>query len=133
MLLCCQLALLKREKMMLPSEMEIMLAIALNKSVGKQLANSSMDVISEYFINVFNSLVSRGYLKGNRVRGYRLTPMGKTTLIRLLQENEARTRNALRRSKILGVDYHTRMDKLRKEQSRSSREAKHSLLTLLAK
>ncbi len=118
---------------MLPSEMEIILAIALNKSVGKKLANSSMDVISEYFINVFNSLVSRGYLKGNRVKGYQLTPMGKTTLIRLLQENEARTQNALRRLKIFGIDYRTRMDKLRKEQSRSSREAKHSLLTLLAK
>jgi len=133
MLLCCQLALLKWEEMMLPSEMEIILAIALNRSVGKKLANSSMDVISEYFINVFNSLVRRGYLKGNRVKGYQLTPMGKTTLIRLLQENEARTQNALRRIKILGVDYHTRMDKLRKEQSRSSREAKESLLTLLAK
>ena len=118
---------------MLPSEMEIILAIALNKSVGKKLANSSMDVISEYFINVFNSLVSRGYLKGNRVKGYQLTPMGKTTLIRLLQENGARTQDALIRTKILGVDYHTCLDTLRKEQSRSSREAKHSLLTLLAK
>ena len=118
---------------MLPSEMEIMLAIALNKSVGKQLANSSMDVISEFFINVFNSLVSRGYLKGNRVKGYQLTPVGKTTLIGLLQENKARTQEALRRTKILGVDYHTRMDQLRKEQSGSNREETHSLLTLLAK
>ncbi len=118
---------------MLPSEMEIISAIALNKSVGKKLANNSIDVISEYFIHVFNSLVSRGYLKGNRVKGYQLTPMGETDLIRLLQENEARTQNALRRLKILGVDYRNCMDKLRKGQWRSNREARHSLLTLLAK
>ena len=82
---------------------------------------------------MFNSLVSRGYLKGNRVKGYQLTLMGKTTLIGLLQKNEARIQNALSRLEILGVDYRTRIDKLRKEQSRSNREAKHSLLTLLAK
>ena len=97
------------------------------------LTNSSMDVISEYFINVFNSLVSRGYLKGNRVKGYQVTPMGKTTLIRLLQENEARTQNALRKLTVLGIDYRNRMDKLRKEQTRTSREVTPALLGALAK
>lgn len=106
---------------MLPSEIEIILAVALNKNIGKKLVNSSMDVISEYFINIFNSLVSRGYLKGNRVRGYRLTSMSKTTLIRLLQGNEVRAQYALGRLKILGIDYHNHMDKLRKDQPMSSK------------
>jgi len=83
------MAISSKDEMMLPSEMEIMLAIWLNKSISKKLANSSMDVISEYFLNILNSLARRGYVQGNRVRGYQLTPMGKTTLFKLLRQNEA--------------------------------------------
>jgi hypothetical protein len=122
-----------KDEMMLPSEMEIMLAIALNKSVGKRLANSSMDVITEYFVNLFNSLVSRGCLKGNRVKGYQLTPIGRTTLMKLLQKNEARTQNTLRMLRILGIDYCNGMDILRQNEFPSIKKGKHSLAALFTK
>jgi hypothetical protein len=98
--------------MILTSEMEILLAIALNKGASKKLLNSSRDVISEYF---FNSLVRRGYIKGNRVMGYKLTTMGKTTLIKLLHEKESRAKTAIKQLKQLGIECTNKIDELRKE------------------
>jgi len=101
--------------MMLPSEMEILLAIGLNKGASKKLLNGSIDVISEYFLNLFNSLVRRGYIKGNRLRGYKLTPTGKTTLIKLLQEKESRAKAAIKQLKQLGIECNNKIDELRNE------------------
>jgi len=121
-----------KDEMMLPSEMELMLAIALNKNVGKKLANSPMDVITEYFVNLFNSLLSRGYLKGDRVKGYQLTPIGRAALMKLLQKNEARTQNTIRMLRILGVDYCSGKDKLRQKELPSIGKGKHSLAALVS-
>jgi len=101
--------------MILQSEMEILLAIALNKGASKKLLNGSIDVISEYFLNLFNSLVRRGYIKGNRLRGYKLTPTGKTTLIKLLQEKESRAKAAIKQLKQLGIECNNKIDELRNE------------------
>jgi len=101
--------------MILPSEMEILLAIALNKGASKKLLNSSRDVISEYFLNLFNSLVRRGYIKGNRVMGYKLTTMGKETLIKLLHEKESRAKTAIKQLKQLGIECTNKIDELRNE------------------
>jgi len=101
--------------MILQSEMDILLAIALNKGTSNQLLNGSIDVVSEYFVNLFNSLERRGYIKGNRLRGYKLTPMGKTTLIKLLQEKESRAKAAIKQLKQLGIDFTNKMDERQKE------------------
>ena len=98
--------------MILQSEMEILLAIALNKGASKKLLNSSIDVVSEYFLNLLNSLVRRGYIEENRLRGYKLTPMGKTTLIKLLQEKESRAKAAIKQLKQLGIECTNKIDEL---------------------
>ena len=102
---------------MLPSEMEIMLAIALNKNIAKKLVDGSMDVISEYFGYLFNSMVKRGYIKGNRAKGYQLTLRGKTTLVKYLRKNETRDKAAIEQLKQLSIECSNKMDKLRKEGS----------------
>ena len=61
---------------MFPSEMVILLDIARNKDSGKQLVNRPMDVINVYICYLCDSLVRRGYIKGNRTKGYELTSMG---------------------------------------------------------
>ncbi len=115
---------------MFPSEMAILMAVAANKDSGKQLINRPMDVTGEYIGYLYESLVSRGYLKGNRAKGYQLTSTGGTTLLKFLQENEARAKDTIRKLKQLGIEYSQEMDKLRKEQLKSSLEAKHSLSAL---
>jgi len=73
---------------MFPSEMVILADIARNKDSGKQLINRPIDVINEYIYYLCDSLVRRGYIKGNRIKGYQLTSMGRRTLA----EFEVRTK-----------------------------------------
>ena len=75
---------------MFPSETAILMDIARNKDSGKQLANRAMDVVSEYIGYLCDSLVRRGYMMGNRIKGYQLTPMGRGTLLEFFKENEGR-------------------------------------------
>ena len=118
---------------MFPSETAILMDIARNKDSGKQLANRAMDVVSEYIGYLCDSLVRRGYITGNRTKGYQLTSMGRGTLLEFFKENEGRVKDMISRPRQLGSEYGQELDELRKEQSRSSREAKRSLLTLFAK
>ena len=74
----------KRRKRMFPSETVILTDIARNKDSGKQLVNRPMDIISEYISYLCDSLVRRGYIKGNRTKGYQLTSMGRGALQGLL-------------------------------------------------
>ena len=73
---------------MFPSEIEILEAIATNKHSGKQLLDRPMDVIGEYIGYLFNSLLSRGYINGDRSRGFQLTPKGGETLKKFLHSKE---------------------------------------------
>jgi len=118
---------------MFPSEMAILMDIEKNKDSGKQLANRPMDVISEYIGYLCDSLARRGYITVNRTKGYQLTSMGRRTLMEFLKENEARVKDTISKLNQVRVKYGQEMDRLRKEQLRSSREAKRSLLTLFAK
>jgi len=97
---------------MFPSETEILMAIALKKS-GKKLVNRPVDVTSEYIVYLRDSLVKRGYLKKNRIKGYQLTSVGWRTLLEFLRDHEARTKNAIAKLKQLGIEYSQDMDKLR--------------------
>ena len=65
---------------MFPSEIVILTDIARNKDSGKQLINRPIDVINEYIYYLCDSLVRRGYIKGNRTKGYQLTSMGRGIL-----------------------------------------------------
>ena len=98
------------------SEAVILMTIAMNKGSGKKLINRSMDVTGEYIGHLCDSLVSRGYLKGNRAKGYQLISMGRGTLVEFLLENETRVKDTIRKLKQLSVEYSQGIDKPRKEQ-----------------
>ncbi len=100
---------------MFPSEMVILMAIAANKDTGKKLLTRPMDVTGEYIGYLFDSLVSRGYLKGNRSRGYQLTPMGRESLLEFLHKNETRAKDTIKRLQQLGIESSQEIYKLGKE------------------
>jgi len=100
---------------MFPSEMVILMAIAVNKDAGKKLLTRPMDIAGEYIGYLYDSLVSRGYLKGNRSRGYQLTSMGRESLSEFLHKNETRVEDTIKRLQQLGIECSQAMDKLGKE------------------
>ena len=85
---------------MFPSETVILMDIARNKDSGKQLVNRPMDVVNEYICYLCDSLVRRGYIKGNRTKGYQLTPMGRR-IIGVRGKNEARVKETKRKPRQL--------------------------------
>ena len=89
---------------MFPSEMIILMAIALNKDSGKKLLARPTDVTGEYMGYLYDSLVSRGYLRGDRSRGYWLTSMGRESLLEFLYENGNRAEDAIKRLQQLGIE-----------------------------
>ena len=76
---------------MFPSEKVILTDIARSKDSAKQLMNRPMDIINEYICYLCDSLVRRGYIKGNRTKGYRLTSMGRE-ILRVRGKNEAKSK-----------------------------------------
>ena len=89
---------------MLPSEMIILMAISVNKKTGKNLLSRPMDVTSEYIGYLFDSLVNRGYLKQNGAHAYRLTPEGRKTIFGFIEKNKTKSRDVVRRLRLLGID-----------------------------
>ena len=118
---------------MFPSEGLILMTIALSEDSGKKLINRPMDVTGEYIGYLCDSLGSRGYLKGNRAKGYQLTSMGEGVLLESLRHNEAKFKDIIRKLKPLNVERSQETDKSQKEQLKSSKEAKHSLSALFTK
>ena len=89
---------------MLPSEMIILMAIAVNQKTGKNLLSRPMDATGEYIGYLFNSLVNRGYLKQNGAQSYQLTPMGHDVIFDFIKKNQTRLRDIVRRLRLLGID-----------------------------
>jgi len=98
-----------------PSEMVILMAIAVARDSGKKLLTRPMDVTGEYIGYLYASLVKRGYLKGSRSRGYQLTSVGREVLLKFLRENESRVDDTIIRLQQLGIEYSREMDKLGRE------------------
>ena len=96
--------------------MVILMAIAVGKAAGKELLNRLMDVTGEYIGYLYNSLVSRNYLKRGNLNGCQLSSKGRETLLAFLQRNGIRTTDTLRRLQQLGIDIgqytEQKMDKL---------------------
>jgi len=89
---------------MFPSEMIILMAIAVNKDAGKKLLNRPMDVTGEYIGYLYDSLVRRGYLKKDSSRAYQLTSKGREALFELLCENKTRIKDMIKRLQQLGIE-----------------------------
>ena len=104
---------------MLPSEMIILMAIVVNKHTGKKLLSKPMDVTGEYIGYLYNSLVNRGYLKGDRLKGYQLTPIGREAILEFLKKNKTKARDVIKRLQLLGIEVspeqEQKLDKLKKE------------------
>ncbi len=104
---------------MFPSEMVILMAIAVARNSDRDLLSRPMDVTGEYITYLYNSLVRRGYLKGNSSRGYQLTSKGRETLFEFLHENKTRVKDTLRTLNQLGIkvgqEQKQEIDKLGKE------------------
>ncbi len=103
---------------MFPSEMVILMAISVNKDGGKKLLTRPMDVTGEYISYLYNSLLSRGYIKNGRFRGYQLTSKGTEALLEFLHDNKARARDTIKRLQQLGIECSQEMDRLVKVESR---------------
>ena len=100
---------------MFPSEMVILMAIAVNRGPGRKPLAYPMDVTGEYIGYLYDSLVSRGYLKGSKSRGYQLTSMGRQSLLEFLRENEIRVKDVVGRLKQLGIEYNREVAKIGNE------------------
>ena len=68
---------------MLPSEMVILMSIALSENAGETLINRSIDAMSEYIDKLYESLIKRGYMARNSSNGYKLTPKGGEILLKI--------------------------------------------------
>lgn len=97
---------------MFPSEMVILMAIAVTRDSGRKLLNRPMDVTGEYVGYLYDSLVRRDYLSGNSTKGYTLTPKGREVLFEFLHKNESRVRDTIKRLQQLGIECSQEMDKI---------------------
>ena len=104
---------------MLPSEMIILMAICINKNIGKKLLTRPMDVTSEYIGYLYHSLVRRGYLKRLSSASYQLTPIGREAVLEFLKTNETRAKDIVKRLQMLGIEIspkqEQKIDELEKE------------------
>lgn len=100
---------------MFPSEMVILMAIAETGGLGKKLLTRPMDITGEYIGYLYNSLVIRGYLRGNIVRGYQLTPKGREAILEFLQVNKTRVKERIKTLQELRIGINQEIDKLEKE------------------
>ncbi len=100
---------------MFPSEMVILMAIAVARNSGKRLLIPQMDVAGEYVAYLYDSLVRRGYLRGNSLKGYQLTSQGRGVLFQFLHENETRVRETIKTLQQLGIEIGQEEDKVGKD------------------
>ena len=100
---------------MFSSEMVILMAIAAVRDTGKELLIRPTDVIGEYIGYLYDSLIRRGYIKGNSSRGYQLTLKGRESLFEFLHQNKTRVKDATKMLQQLGIEISQDIDKLEKE------------------
>lgn len=97
------------------SEMVILKAIAVARDIGKELLVRPTDVIGDYIGYLYDSLVRRGYIKGNSSTAYQLTLKGRETLVEFLHQNRTRVKDTIKTLQQLGIEISQDIDKLGKE------------------
>ena len=100
---------------MFPSEMVILMAIAVAGNSGQKLLTRPMDVTGEYIGYLYDSLVRRGYLNEHSSKRYQLTPKGRGALSEFLYENKTRVKDTIRMLQQLGIETGQEIDKLGKK------------------
>ena len=100
---------------MFPSEMVILLSIALSGGSRRTLISRPMDVMNEYISSLYISLIKRGYLRENGSKGYKLTSKGSEALLIFLNENTTKAKDIIKALHQLGVETSYKMEELGKE------------------
>ena len=65
-------------------EIQILIAIGLNKTLHKRIINHKIAITNPYIGLSINSLISRGYLQKDRTKTYQLTSLGRKALVKIL-------------------------------------------------
>ena len=84
--------------------MIILLATVVNKKTGKKFLSRPMDVTGEYLGYLYDSLVTRGYLRGHRSTGFQLTTIGREAILEFMQKNRSRAEDIVERLQLLGIE-----------------------------
>jgi predicted transcriptional regulator len=100
---------------MLPGEMVILMAIAITRDSGKKLLTRPMDINGQYVDYLYDSLVERGYLKGNSSGGYELTWKGRKSLVEFLRMNKVKINDTIQTLEQLGIEKSREIDRLVEE------------------
>lgn len=100
---------------MFPSEMVILMSIALSDDAGRILIGRPMDVLNEYIGNLYESLIKRGFIRDNGSKGYKLTSKGNETLLTFLNENRTKAEDIIEALQQLGIESNYRLGELGKE------------------
>lgn len=89
---------------MFPSEMVILMAIAVTRDSGVKLRNQPMDIVGEYVGYLYDSLVRRGFFKWDKLQGYQLTTKGQKAVCQFLNENETRFQDTIDILRQMGIE-----------------------------
>ena len=65
-------------------EIQILIAIGLNKTLHKRFINHKIAITNPYIGLSINSLIIRGYLQKDRTKTYQLTSLGRKALVKIL-------------------------------------------------
>ena len=117
--------------MMFPGETRILMDVALNRCSAKQLINRRSAHSNQFIGHSLDSLVRRGYLEKNGVKKYQLTSLGtrvllqsplkngvsdKRDFLKLLHEDEAKSKDAAKKLEAIHVEFSKKMDILCEKQ-----------------
>ena len=100
---------------MFPSEMVILMAIVEAGQFGRRLETKPMDITGEYIGYLYDSLVRRGYLKGNSSRGYQLTTKGMEAVLEFLHNNRTSAKDRIKALERLRIEIGQELNKLESE------------------
>ena len=88
----------------------------MSKDSAKKIINRPMGLTGDYIGYLLDSLVRSGYLKGNGLKGYNVTPMGGEMLLEFVREREAIVQDTIRKLNQVLAKHTQEMNKLLKEQ-----------------
>ena len=116
---------------MFPGEKRILMDVALNRCSAKQLINHRNAHSNQFIGHSLDSLVRQGYLEKNGVNKYQLTSLGarvllqslikngvcdKIDFLKLLYENEAKFKDAVKKLEAIHVEFSKKIDILCEKQ-----------------
>jgi len=92
--------------------MVILMAIAGAGDSGQKILTRPADVIGEYIGYLYDSLVRRGYIKGDSSGGYQLTSQGREALFKFMRENKTRVKDTVKTLQQLHIEISPEMYKV---------------------